>query len=163
MSAYEQAMTLLEREGIPYARVDHPAAFTAEQVQALHLDTGGVECRNLFLQNGRQDRYFLLMVANDKTVDLKALRAQLGCSHLGFASAQRLMDCLGVIPGAVSPLGAVHDWEGRVTVLLDADLDGAAGLCMHPNDNTATLTLAPGDLDRFLAACAHPARRVRIP
>ena len=163
MSAYEQAMDLLAREGIAYARVDHPAAYTAEQMTALHLDTGGVDCRNLFLQNGRQDRYFLLMVANDKAVDLKALRARLGSSRLGFASPERLMDCLGVIPGAVSPLGAVHDDRGRVTVLLDADLDHAAGLCVHPNDNTVTLTLSPADLDRYLVACGHPARRVRIP
>lgn len=70
---------------------------------------------------------------------------------LSFASADDLMDILGLIPGAVTPLGLLNDREGKVLFWLDHAFLGAPGLIgVHPNDNTATVWLKTEDLLRIL-------------
>ena len=65
---------------------------------------------------------------------------------LTFASDQDLMDMLGLIPGAVTPLGLLNDREHKVTFWLDKSfLEGSGLIGVHPNDNTATVWLkTPG-------------------
>ena len=75
--------------------------------------------------------------------------------RLGFASAERLMRYLGVIPGAVTPLAALNDHSGAVTVVLDAAVLKDALINVHPLHNAATTALSPGDLVTFLEAVGH--------
>ena len=87
----------------------------------------------------------------DKRVDLKAFRQQHGTRPLTFASDQNLMDILGLIPGAVTPLGLLNDREHKVTFCLDKSfLEGTGLIGVHPNDNTATVWLKTQDLLQLL-------------
>jgi len=45
---------------------------------------------------------------------------------------------------------------------LDRDLKSADRLSFHPNINTATLTLAAADFQRFLAACGNTVQYVSV-
>ena len=55
------------------------------------------------------------------------------------------MQMLGLIAGAVTPLGLLNDAQRRVRWFLDRDfLGGRIGV--HPNDNTATVWLQTEDL-----------------
>ena len=57
------------------------------------------------------------------------------------------MQFLGLIPGAVTPLGLLNDESRSVKWYLDSDFvkpDGLIGV--HPNDNTATVWLKVEDL-----------------
>jgi Ala-tRNA(Pro) deacylase len=155
--------SVLESLGIPYQRHDHEAAFTVEQAERIYGHLPGAHTKNLFLRNKRGDRHYLLVVPSHRPVDLKALRGVLNEASLSFASPERLMAHLGVIPGSVTPLGLIHDTEHRVTVIVDRELLGAAALNFHPNTNTATVTLAPPDFERFLKHCGNPVRFVEIP
>lgn len=61
------------------------------------------------------------------------------------------MDILGLIPGAVTPLGLLNDQEYKVTFFLDRSFLGVSGLIgVHPNANTATEWLKTQDLLRLL-------------
>lgn len=52
------------------------------------------------------------------------------------------MAIMGLIPGAVTPLGVLNDEEHRVEVCLDRDFLAEPGkIGVHPNDNTATVWL----------------------
>ena len=74
-----------------------------------------------------------------------------GTRPLTFASADDLAAILGLIPGAVTPLGLLNDAEHRVTLYLDEDFFAAPGLIgVHPNDNTATVWLKTPDLIELL-------------
>ena len=54
---------------------------------------------------------------------------------------------LGLIPGAVTPLGVLNDAEHKVKVYLDKDfLNEPKRIGVHPNDNTATVWLNTEDL-----------------
>ena len=61
------------------------------------------------------------------------------------------MSILGVIPGAVTPLGLLNDQEHKAIFWLDKSfLEGSGMIGVHPNDNTATVWLKTEDLLRLL-------------
>ena len=60
-----------------------------------------------------------MVAQEDQSVDLKAVQAMIGSDRLSFGSAERLMEILGVRPGAVSPLALINDPTHLVGVLLD--------------------------------------------
>ena len=66
---------------------------------------------------------------------------------LSFASENDLMQVLGLIPGAVTPLGLLNDAECKAQLYLDEAFFAAPGLIgVHPNDCTATVWLRADDL-----------------
>ena len=72
-----------------------------------------------------------------------------------------MLETLGVVPGAVTPFGAINDTAGRVTVVLDAALMEHAVINAHPLVNTMTTSIARDDLVRFLESTGHPPLIVR--
>ena len=144
----------LDELGIPYTRHAHPAVYTVEQARAHCGHLPGGHCKNLFLRDRRR-QYWLIVLADDTEVDLRALATILDTRGLGFASPERLHEVLGVIPGAVTPLALINDRQCRARVVLEQRLLEPALLNFHPLVNTATLALTPGDLLRFVAACGH--------
>ena len=81
----------------------------------------------------------------------KAIRQQNGTQPLTFASDRDLMDLLGLIPGAVTPLGLLNDQDHKVAFWLDKSFLESSGLIgVHPNENTATVRLKTDDLLQLL-------------
>lgn len=149
MDKRQAVLDRLEAMGIAYELQEHPAVYTIEEMEALGMTLEGeTVVKNLFLRDGKGRRHFLVMVPADKTVNLKALTAQLGVSQLGFASERRLEQYLGLTKGAVSPMGLINDTQAAVTLVVDADLVGNPRLGVHPNDNTATVWVGYEDIVR---------------
>jgi len=85
-------------------------------------------------------------------VNLAALGTQLEMGKLSFASPQRLMHYLGVIPGAVTPLAVINDRDVVVTAVLDKALLAKDPLHFHPCDNKKTTTVNADGLLRYMEA-----------
>jgi len=145
---------ILDKLHIQYEEVSHPAVYTVEQAHALGRLLEGMDCKNLFLRDGKKRTYFLASFPARKAVDLKALSAQLGVKGLSFASPADLDSMLGLIPGSVTPLGIINDLENRVTLVLDSEFAGNR-LLFHPNTNTKTLSITFDDLIRFIEDQSH--------
>ena len=81
-------------------------------------------------------------------------------SHEGAQAFLKAVDIPIVAPSAnlskhVSPTSASHvyeDFEGKIPLILDADLATYAYICMHPNDNTGSVYLKYEDLLKFVQA-----------
>lgn len=147
---------LLESLGIDTHTVEHEAAFTVEQAQSLRGMLSGAHIKNLFLRDKKKN-IWLVTVLEERAVDLKALRTALGAKgNLSFGSPDLLMDCLGVIPGAVTPFGPVNDKEGRVTMVLDKGILDHDTANAHPLRNDRTTQIATKDLLAFLEHVNHP-------
>lgn len=145
---------ILGKLHIQYEEVSHPAVYTVEQAHALGRLLEGLDCKNLFLRDGKKRNYFLASFPAQKHVDLKVLSAQLGVKGLSFASPADLDLLLSLIPGSVTPFGIINDTENRVTVVLDAEFIGQR-LLFHPNTNTKTLSITFDDLIRFIEDQNH--------
>lgn len=146
----EKVFAFLDSCGIPYQVTEHPAVYTMADMDALGLDKMGIIPKNLFLRDGKGKQHFLVCAAENTLVNLKELGEKLQVKKLGFASAERLMEHLGVAPGSVSPLGILNDATHAVTVIFDSNLAGAPKLGVHPNDNTATVWLGFDDLQKVI-------------
>ena len=94
---------LLERSGIAYELVDHPAVYTMEDLAALSLPHPEAEAKNLFLRDNKRN-YLLLTIPGEKRVNLKAFQKANNLRKLSFGSAEDLEALLGLHPGSVTPL-----------------------------------------------------------
>jgi Ala-tRNA(Pro) deacylase len=145
----------LQALGIETETLEHEPVFTVEEAKRLRGELPGGHTKNLFLRN-KKGRMWLVVCLEDREIDLKALGEQLESGRLSFGSADRLMQYLGVVPGAVTPFAALNDTQGQVRVMLDRGMLAAYDrLNFHPLDNAMTTGIAPGDLVRFLQAVDH--------
>ena len=89
------------------------------------------------------------MVEQDCKIDLKALPQKLGAGRLSFGSADRLMENLGVRPGAVTPLSMINGVKSNVQIFMDADLQSCTQIYVHPLVNDRTLGMSVEGLKQF--------------
>lgn len=158
----ERLMAALEAGGIAFTALEHDAVFTVEESEAIHAAMPGAHTKNLFLKDAG-GRFWLVTADHAARVDLKALAGTIGAKKLSFGKAEDMERLLGVTPGAVTPLAAINDGEGAVTVVLDARLCAAERVNVHPLRNTATIGLAPADLIALLAGWDHAPLIADIP
>jgi len=151
----------LDAAGIAYAVQEHEPVFTVEESAGLHARIAGAHTKNLFLKNGK-DRFWLVTMPHDRRADLKFIGQQTGAGKLSFARPEHLLRLLGVAPGSVTPLAAINDAGGEVSVVLDAAFDPAGTINIHPLRNTATLSMAFADLVAVLERWNHPPQVVAL-
>ena len=147
----QEIYALLDERNIWHEITEHKAVFNMAEGAEIYLPYPEADAKNLFIRDDKKRNYYLITVKGDKRTDLKVFRQQHGTRPLTFASDQDLMDMLGLIPGAVTPLGLLNDREHKVTFFLDKSfLEGPGLIGVHPNDNTATVWLKARDLLQLL-------------
>ena len=145
----------LDSLDISHTTKEHEPVFTVAESQELRDQIPGGHTKNLFVKD-KKDRYFLLTVEENALVDLKQVHTLIGASgRVSFGRPEKLMEYLGVIPGAVTALGAINDTGNNVTFVLDADLMRDDVINCHPLSNDATTSIASADLIRFMEATGH--------
>ena len=146
-------LNLLKTWKIPYNRTDHMPLRTVEeskkvQDQFLSTENGGGHIKNLYLRDHKK-KNILLIAEQDRQIDLKTLHLKLGTGRLSFGSADRLMEYLGVRPGAVTPLCMINGAEKGVQLFIDAELKSCKQVYVHPLVNDRTIGITPSDLIAF--------------
>lgn len=145
----------LDDLGIKYTTKHHPPVFTVAESVSLRDEIPGGHTKNLFVKD-KKDNFFLLTVEEHAVVDLKTVHTVIGAaSKVSFGKPEKLMEYLGVIPGAVTAFGAINDTDKAVTFVLDEDLMREEVINAHPLSNDATTSIAASDLIRFLEATGH--------
>ncbi|MEO1919908.1 MAG: prolyl-tRNA synthetase associated domain-containing protein [Paracoccaceae bacterium] len=150
--------TLLEKLtewGIAFQRHDHvPLKTVADsklvQDMFLSAEEGGGNIKNLYLRDHKK-RNFLIVTEQDCKFDLKALPHLIGSGRLSFGSSDRLMENLGVRPGAVTPLAMINGVSTGVRMFMDASLQDCKMIYPHPLVNDRTLAMTPDGLVAFLS------------
>jgi len=158
----DELLAYLAQHGIEHTVYEHPSVHTVEESRRLRGDIPGIHTKNLFLRDDKKN-YFLVVTDEATTVDLKALRHEIGArGRLSFGTPDMLQELLGVTPGSVSLLALVHDLDHKVTLVLDDRLLGAATINGHPLDNGRTTSLSPDALSKFLSSTGHRPHSVRL-
>ena len=125
---------------------EHAAVYNMAELAGIEFPYPEADAKNLFVRDDKRRDYYLITVKGDKRVNLKDFKRTHGTRALTFASAEELMDIMGLIPGAVTPLGLLNDSECKVTLYLDSEFMHSDLVGVHPNDNTATLWMKATDL-----------------
>lgn len=162
MDNKEIVLNKLKELSIDYKIKEHPPVYTIDEMDNLNLEENGPIVKNLFLKNSNGKNHYLVVLKGDKKADLKSIKAQINSSSLSFASEDRLMKHLGLLKGAVTPLGIINNDDHDVEVILDEDLAKEQYLGIHPNVNTATIWISYEDLIKFINNCGNKITYVKI-
>lgn len=150
MTMRQQTLAALDALGVAYTIDEHPAAKTIEDIDSYGLPHPEFIVKNLFVRDDKKRHYYLLVVRKDRRVNLRAMRSALSTRALSFASEEDLMRYLGLTRGAVGPLGVLNDTGRKVEVMVESALMDYPVWGVHPNDNTASVWLAPADMKRVI-------------
>jgi len=156
-----QLLEVLSNIGIKYKNHEHPAVFTVEEANMHHDGIEGVHSKNLFFKDKKKN-LFLVVTLSDKPVQIKELAKKIGAKSPSFGKPDLLMEVLGVIPGAVTPFAVINIQDQPVKIILDQDLMENDLLNFHPLVNTATTTIAPADLIKFMEHCGKTPEIIKI-
>ena len=146
-------LKLLDDWNISYMRTDHEPLRTVEdskkvQNQFLSSENGGGHIKNLYLRDNKK-RNILLVTEQDRQIDLKNVHLKLAVGRLSFGSPERLMENLGVRPGAVTPLSMIVGVQMEVRLFIDSDLKNCKQIYVHPLVNDRTLGMTIEGLQKF--------------
>lgn len=142
--------------GIEFEYYEHTPLFSVEDAKtvqggAVPGGPGRLDVKNFYLRD-RKKRNLLVVLEQDRVVDLKALGTQISAPGVSFGSAERLMQHLGVRPGAVSPLAMINGVQTDVRLIMDRAVQEADWVHVHPLVNDRTVALRPQDLLDLLAS-----------
>lgn len=153
----------LDSLGISYLRTDHGHADTMEACHDIDAVLDCLVCKNLFLCNRQQTKFYLLMMPGDKVFKTKELSAQIGSARLSFGSPEKMLEYLDICPGSVSVMGLMNDTENHVQLLMDEDVLKGEYLGCHPCVNTSSLKMKVKDvMEKFLPAVHHEPILVKL-
>ncbi|KQV35630.1 MULTISPECIES: prolyl-tRNA synthetase associated domain-containing protein [unclassified Rhizobium] len=151
----DDLFAFLDSLGIAHTTKRHAPVFTVAESVALRDEIPGGHTKNLFVKD-KKDNYFLLTVEENTVVDLKTVHQLIGAaSKVSFGKPEKLMEYLGVIPGAVTAFGVINDTGNNVTIIVDEALMHEDIVNCHPLSNDATTSIGSKDLMRFIEATGH--------
>ena len=152
----DRLLEKLDSQNLGYQRIDHiPLRTVVDSKQVrdgfLAPEEGGGHIKNLYMRDKKKQNY-LVVLQEDAELDLKYVAEKIGASRLSFGSADRLLENLGVRPGAVTPLSMITGVQNQVQLYIDASLKSKKLLYMHPLVNDRTIGMSPSDLEVFLTS-----------
>lgn len=147
---------LLEQLDIPYERLEHDPVETMEQCAEINDKLGVKIAKNIFLTNRQGDKFYLLLMPDDKPFNTKSFCEQINSPRLSFASGEQMEELLGCLPGCASPMGLMNDTDNRVTFVMDQAIHRSEYLVCHPCVHTGSLKIKTFDfLKKFLKHTGH--------
>lgn len=147
---YEQVINELDRLGIKYGMVDHPAAETTEEADKYIEGHEGVRTKTMFLK-GKKHHFYLVIMDDKKPMKFKEFEELTGAKRVSMARPDDLKEQLGSHAGVVSPFGLMNNEAHNVQVYFDKDmLAESPVLTFHPNVNTHTIFIKTSDLLDFI-------------
>ena len=143
----------LDAWGLAFRLHTHVPLRTVEEAKSVEDQfmvpgENALRLKNLYLRD-RKKRNYLVTLEQSREIDLKALGAELGVGSLSFGSADRLLQNLGIRPGAVSPLAMINGVQNEVRFFMDASARTADVIYMHPLVNDRTVAMTRDDLMAF--------------
>ncbi len=159
----EQIYEFIKSKNIWYEITEHKAVFNMADLSIINIPYPESNAKNLFVRDDKKRNYYLITVKGNKKVNLKEFRKSNNTRNLSFASEEDLMNILGLIPGAVTPLGLLNDKDLKVSFYLDKDFvyDNSI-IGIHPNDNTATIWIKVNDLINIIKEHGNIVNIVKI-
>ena len=160
MVEQKDCLEFLEKLNIEFELVNHRAVYTIEQAMA-ELP-GRTEIKNLFIQDDKGKRQYLVIMPGLKKLDLKQLAEELNEKKVRFCSPEKVENMLGVKPGSVSLFCCLNPNSHHVEIIFDEDLLQLKEIGFHPIVNTATIFMAAASINKILPALPQKHRITRL-
>ena len=150
MSKYEDVEMLLNQLEIPFEVVNHEPALTTEMADQFIEGIEGVRTKTMFLTNRKKTTFYLLIMDDQKSLDMEKFREIVDTNKIRMASSNSLFEKMSLPTGVVSPFGLIYNTEKDIPVYFDREIMNEERMSFHPNTNEKTLFLKKDDLLTFL-------------
>ena len=150
MDAYQKVKDKLDQLGINFDVVEHPPVLTTEQADSYIEGLEGVRTKSMFLTNKKKTQYYLLIMDDQKLLDMDDFKEQVGANRIRMASVESLAEKMQLPAGTVSPFGLLNNEEKDILVYFDQDIVSEEIMTFHPNTNEKTIFISTTDLFKFL-------------
>lgn len=150
MDLYGLVETKLNALKIPFEVVDHPPALTTEEADSFIEGIEGVRTKSMFLTNKKKTAYYLLIMDDQKRLDMSNLKEITGEKRIKMASEDSLMEKMKLPAGVVSIFGLLNNEEKDIHVYFDKEIIKEPRMSFHPNVNTKTIFLYTNDIFKYL-------------
>ncbi len=155
MELYNKVIDKLKELGIEFEIVEHEPALTTEQADAFIEGIEGVRTKTMFLTNKKKTLYYLLIMDDQKRLDMKQFGELVQAKGIKMASADSLYEKMLLPPGVVSPFGLLNNPERDIQVFIDREIITEKRMSFHPNTNEKTIFLDTSDLLRFMESLGY--------
>lgn len=142
---------LLDKLEIKYELLEHEPITSVKNAPKLK----GQQVKNLVLKAKGTNNIYLVILHDEKSVNLAGLAELLNEKRLSFANEKVLDEYLHCKPGGVTPFGLIFDTDNRINVIVDANVDTNTTVGFHPFVNTSTLNIQFKDFEKFLDYSKH--------
>lgn len=147
----EEVINVFNKLGIDYTLVRHIAIFSrADEEKVKDIDFKGEICKNLFLKDKKNNRFYLVSLPVFKRADLKKISDEINSHRLSFGNEEELWEKLHIKPGSVSILNVIGAPNTDVTFVIDKEIMGYDNVSFHPNDNTASIAFSPKNIEKIM-------------
>jgi Ala-tRNA(Pro) deacylase len=158
----QKVFDTLDALQIPYEAFTHPPVATVDEAKDFWGHIRGSKAKNLFVRDQKGKKHYLIILEQDKPLNMKWFSEHFGLDKLSFASPERMLKYLGLEPGSVSPFGLIHDTNKEVIAYIDDEIMQDGYVNFHPNVNTMTVNLSSEDFKKFLSAMGNACHFVTI-
>lgn len=156
----EESLKLLADLDISYELLKHKAVYTISE--AMVELPGRVEIKNLFIQDDKGKRQYLVIMPGLKKLDLKQLAVDLNEKKVRFCSPEKVENMLGVKPGSVSLFCCLNPNSVHVEIIFDEDLLNETEIGFHPIVNTATVFMPTDSIHKILEFLPQKHRIIKL-
>lgn len=163
MKACDIVFKELEEQKIPYKIVEHPPAITTEKADEYIEGHEGVRTKTLFLRNRKKKKLYLIIMDDEKRVDMKELENVLQDKGLGFCSDDLLKEKMDLEPGIVSIFGLINNEAKDINVVFDEDVIDEEIFTFHANTNTITVFISKENMLNFVDNLGYNYNIINIP
>ena len=119
-SVHEKIQSFLRSHGVRFRECHHEPTRTSEESAAARGEDLQTGAKALLLKIDEAFQLFV-MPANRK-LNSKAIKRELGCKRIRFATPDELLEMTGLVPGSVPPFGPpILPFELYVDVALEAN------------------------------------------
>ena len=163
MDAYQKVKDRLDQLGINFDVVEHPPVLTTEQADSYIVSLEGVRTKSMFLTNKKKTQYYLLIMDDQKRLDMEDFKEQVGANRIRMASTESLAEKMQLPAGTVSPFGLLNNEDKDILVYFDQDIVSEEIMTFHPNTNEKTIFIKTQDLFRFLESIDYKYEILTLP
>ena len=117
----------------------------------------------MFLTNKKKTQYYLLIMDDQKPLDMEDFKDQVGANRIRMASTESLAEKMQLPAGTVSPFGLLNNEDKDILVYFDQDIVSEEIMTFHPNTNEKTIFIKTQDLFRFLESIDYKYEILTLP
>ena len=140
----------LEREGIPYTRINSDPGITMDDCLNIDKAFGIDTVKTILLTNRKKNAFWLYITHARKAFITKEFGASLQIPRVSFADEELLQSILGTVHGAATPFGLLRPEAQDVTFVMDRDVATRDKIVITDADPCGFIAISNQDLFRLL-------------